>query len=104
MKKNIIIILTSMIIPLLIGLLLWAITQNNLLIELSYFICAIILVVIIIGRANRNDRLNMQAYGTTRMDKTLPESIEFRRSQNILWIAAIANFVLSYIFFMFMGG
>jgi len=90
-------------IPSLIAGTLVFIFSNETLIELSYFIFAVIEIIIMISRANRNDRLNMQEYGTTKVDKTSEIHKEFKKLQIVLFSSATLNLLLSYMAFVIFG-
>ncbi|MBN2267947.1 MAG: hypothetical protein V3569_05680 [Acholeplasmataceae bacterium] len=104
MKIRILTFLIFILIPTFFGGFLFFIFSNIALIELSYFIFAVIGLIIAIGRANRNDRLNMQEYGTTKVDKTTEIHKEFRSLQIILLISSITNLILAYLAFVISGG
>lgn len=103
MKTYGITFLIFILIPTLIAAVLFLIFENKNLIELSYFIFGIIELILLIGRANRNDRLNMQEYGTTKMDKTTDVYKEYKKLQWVLLSSAILNFMLAYLSFMVFG-
>lgn len=103
MKMYALVFIIFIFIPSLIAGTLVFIFSNETLIELSYFIFAILEIIIMIARSNRNDRLNMQEYGTTKVDKTSEIHKEFKRLQMILLSSATLNLILSYVAFVIFG-
>ena len=100
MRENALIFMIFIFIPTLIAASLFFIFGNESLVELCYFIFAVIEIVIVMGRSNRNDRLNMQEYGTTKVDKTSEIHKEFKKLQIILLTSAAINIVLAYVAFI----
>ncbi|HPG43469.1 MAG TPA: hypothetical protein PLJ98_06670 [Acholeplasmataceae bacterium] len=101
--KPIYALIVYILIPTIIGLTLYLFTQIPSYIELSYFVFAVIQMMLILGRANRNDRLNMQEYGTTKIDRSLDSFKDFKKTQYIIMIAAVVNLLLAFISFYIFG-
>jgi hypothetical protein len=89
--------------PLLMSSLLYLIFRNVSLIELTFFVFGIIELILLVGRSNRNDRLNMQEYGTTKVDKTSDDYVLFRRTQRLIFLSSVINLLFAYLSFIVFG-
>ena len=90
-------------IPTMIGALVYVFTKSPSYIELSYFVFAIIELMLMIGRANRNDRINMQEHGTTRINKESDEYQSFKNTQHLIFYSALINLTLAIASFHLFG-
>ncbi len=104
MKKNWITFGVLILIPNVVGGLLFLLLQQEIAWELATFIFALFTLIVWLAKYNRNDKKNMHTYGTTRVDKTTMEYQVFRASQRVLFWAGALNIAISYIVFILFGG
>lgn len=103
MKSYIISIGIRITIPLVLGFVLYLIIGQTIYMQMSLFVFAMIGLMLWLGKYNQLDRQNMKAYGSTKVDKTSPEYLSFRKGQRIVLYSSLLNIVLSYLIFFIFG-
>jgi len=103
MKKIIINIGLLILIPFFIGLPMELLFEKPEIVQVVLVLFALFEFLIVIGRINRHDLFNKEAYGTFRSDKTTTEYQDYIRIQKTLFISGVGNIIVSYLYFLIMG-
>ncbi len=103
MKSYLLSIGIRIIVPLMLGLIIFLIAEKSIYLQLSLFVFGVIGLMVWLGKYNHLDRQNMKNYGSTKMDKTSTEYLTFRRSQRIVLYSSLLNIAFSYLIFFIFG-
>lgn len=99
-KKGLIIFGVELI-PTVLGLVFSFVFENFVILETSYAILAVLLLLFAMARSWNRDSNNFRKNKTVVEDKKTDSYKEYRNFQLTLWILGIVNFLISHLIFVF---
>ncbi|MCK5732503.1 MAG: hypothetical protein KAH13_05765 [Tenericutes bacterium] len=96
-------ILILIAIPLIISVMLYLITKNPLIVEVTFVVFGLIELIVFVSRLTKNDKINMKKTGTYKHNKSSVGYHNYKYKQSIVLLSAFANFALSYLTFLVLG-
>ncbi len=101
MVKKVLAITIVELIPLVLGLVFSLIFKNFVILETSFAILGVLLLLFAVARNWNRDSNNFKANKTIVEDKKTDSYKEFKKFQLTLWILGAVNFLLSHLVFVF---
>lgn len=103
MKVYLLSIGIRVIVPLMLGIIIYLFGGDLVFLQLPLFIFGVIGLMIWLAKYNRIDRQNMKEFGTTKMNKLSTEYLIFKKGQRIIFYSSVLNIIFSYLVFFILG-
>lgn len=105
MKKNnkLFTIIKLVLIPVLIGLILYLITDDSTFLEVVLVVFGLSELIIFVRRNAKREKKNMKKTGTFKNNKRADDYKVYSYRQSIILISALINLALSYLSFLLLG-
>ena len=104
MKKTVLSILQLVGIPLVLGIIVFLVSQSEVAFELILVVSGFFEWIFLSIRVSRDDKKNMKERQTIKKDKASDAFKAYRRTQWILFTSGAINLLLSYLVFKIFGG
>ncbi len=104
MKSYILPIGIRITVPLVLGFIIFLITKETIYMQILFLLLAMVGLMSWLGNYNRLDRQNMKKNGTTKVDKTSTDYLDFRRNQRVVLYSSLLYIAMSYLIFLIFGG
>ncbi len=91
------------LIPLIIGFVLYLIVQREEFFEVPLVVFGLIELLIVVRRFNKNDKKNLEKRGTYKNDKASVDYVAYKFTQMVLIYSALINFAISVLVLILLG-